>query len=217
MLTIYELQASGLNRTVAGHLFPSPSTQLILFNEVVVVFVIPFTLYFLYPRICPRGGPHYITKTCIGVVFSIVSGLVAIILETIRKKNCENNHGYSTISIFAQGPQYTLIALAEVFTKLTVMEYSYMEAPDGIKCFSMGLHQTALGLSYLIAVGIEALVIKTRPDWLLFDAPDICLRDESYLESFLGILVLLSIVFSIIFPLVTRIPKDILKNDQIRM
>ncbi|XP_013404524.1 solute carrier family 15 member 4-like [Lingula anatina] len=206
MITLYELQAFGLNGTVAGHPFPSPSTQLILFNEVVVVFVIPFTLYCLYPRICPRGGPHYITKTCIGMVFSVISGFVAIMLETVRKKDSENNHGYSTISIFAQGPQYSLIALAEVFTELTVMEYSYMEAPDGIKCFSMGLHQAALGLSYLIAVGIEALVRKTRPDWHLSDLGDIC-GGDSQLESFLGILVLLSVVFSLIFPMVTRIPK----------
>ncbi|XP_013412276.1 protein NRT1/ PTR FAMILY 8.1-like [Lingula anatina] len=140
------------------------------------------------------------------MVFSVISGFVAIMLETVRKKDSENNHGYSTISIFAQGPQYSLIALAEVFTELTVMEYSYMEASDGIKCFSMGLHQAALGLSYLIAVGIEALVRKTRPDWHLSDLGDIC-GGDSQLESFLGILVLLSVVFSLIFPMVTRIPK----------
>ncbi|XP_013404504.1 solute carrier family 15 member 4 [Lingula anatina] len=216
ILTVYEMQASGLNGNITGDKFefPSPSTQLILFNEVVIVFVIPFTLYCLYPRIWPRGGPHYISKTSIGVVFSIISGLVAIVLETVRKNYSKHNHGCSTISIFAQGPQYTLIALAEVFTQLTVMEYSYMEAPDGIKCFSMGLHQTALGLSYFIAVGIEALVTETQPGWHLFDVEDICFG-ASHLECFLGILVLLNVVFSLIFPLVTRIPQE--RPDYIRL
>ncbi|XP_013412275.1 protein NRT1/ PTR FAMILY 7.3-like [Lingula anatina] len=125
------------------------------------------------------------------------------------KMNCAQNQGFSTISIFAQGPQYGLIALAEVFTALTVKEFSYMEAPDGLKCFSMGLNQTALGLSFLISLGIESLV-KTYTDWYDFDLKDMCLAsDPSHLEYFLAILVVMSLVFSVVFPLVTRIPKTI--------
>ncbi|XP_013407060.1 protein NRT1/ PTR FAMILY 7.3 [Lingula anatina] len=204
MLTTYEFQARGMDRMINGNVtLPIPETCMLAFNELAILVFIPILVKCIYPCIENRGrSTGYFTRMGFGMVCAALSGLYGIILEVSRQQSCHQFDGVPKLSGLWQGPEYAIIGLGETLTFIAAMEYSYLEAPTGLRGTAMGLFNLGFGLSYCVALIVVTIVDKLT-DWYTVDLKDTCLTHnighlERYLLLLLGFLALCAISFVIV-------------------
>ncbi|CAG2246363.1 PHT [Mytilus edulis] len=103
----------------------------------------------------------------IGMILAALSVFVAGILEIYRKKDISiigqtlagDTFNASSISVFAQIPQFTLIGASEVFTSISGLEFAYSQAPDFMQGVCMGLFLATSGIGGYVAELILEIVV----------------------------------------------------------
>ncbi|KAJ6699482.1 OLIGOPEPTIDE TRANSPORTER-RELATED [Salix purpurea] len=131
----------------------------------------------------------------IGLVISIVSMIVAGVLEVVRLKFVRENIYYDLeyipMTIFWQVPQYFLIGCAEVFTFIGQLEFFYDQAPDAMRslCSALSLTTVALG-NYLSTLLVTVVTKVTTRGGKLGWIPDNLNR--GHLDYFYWLLAILS-------------------------
>ncbi|CAG2201532.1 PHT [Mytilus edulis] len=110
-----------------------PVAVLNIFDTIIIIVLIPTMESFVYPFLAKiNRSPSHLQRMGIGMIFAAMSMFVAGILEIYRKKDISiigqelagNTFNASSISIFAQIPQFTLLGASEVFTSISG-NYSY--------------------------------------------------------------------------------------------
>ncbi|XP_013392599.1 solute carrier family 15 member 4 [Lingula anatina] len=199
MLTTYGIQADSV---LSPQHIRAPCAFMSSFNDTTVIILVAVILAMFSSRLRWRKlKVDLFSRMGIGLVCAVLSAFVAIVLEFERKKDCKANHGVSSLSVFVLIPQYAMIGLGEILTLVSGMQLAYLGAPKGLRCTSLGLLKTALGLGDFTAYGVLELLERFNPDW--YDHHDRCMslnlgRTDDYLLFLVGLLVGCFIFFLIV-------------------
>ncbi|XP_004506790.1 protein NRT1/ PTR FAMILY 8.1 [Cicer arietinum] len=205
MGTMFVLQGNTMDQHIGPH-FKIPSASLSLFDTLSVIFwapvydrvIVPFARKF-------TGHEHGFTelqRMGIGLVISIISMIVAGILEVVRLDIVRKNNYYDLetipLSIFWQVPQYFLIGAAEVFANIGQMEFFYSQAPDAMRslCSALSLTTNALG-NYVSTLLVMIVTKVTTRNGSLGWIPDN--MNRGHLDYFYWLLTILSVLNFIVY------------------
>ncbi|CAC5373164.1 SLC15A3_4 [Mytilus coruscus] len=203
MSTTFFLQSERMDIKVgSGNV---PVAVLNIFDTIIIIALIPIMESFVYPfleRI--HKSPSHLQRMGIGMILAAMSVFVAGILEIYRKKDISiigqtlagDTFNASSISVFAQIPQFTLIGASEVFTSISGLEFAYSQAPEFMQGVCMGLFLATSGIGGYVAELILEIVVALTGS----NPPDSWFPDEindgktEYLFFLLGILMLVDFV-----------------------
>jgi dipeptide/tripeptide permease len=99
--------------------------QMIAFNSVFVILLIPVCNYIFYPFLNLIGIKSLLHKITIGGFLCCISFLMSAYVETKIDKNY--------ISILWLLPQFAILALSENFVYISLINFAFSETPDGMK------------------------------------------------------------------------------------
>lgn len=116
--------------------------QMIVVNSLLAISLIPFLDKFIYPLLEKIAIKSFLQR----LIFAGFLIIIAVVLSAIVEIE-SNKH---TISILWQLPQYLVIAVAEILTYLSQLNFSYKEAPASMKSVMMSLLYLAMGGGDLI-------------------------------------------------------------------
>ncbi|KAJ4972784.1 hypothetical protein NE237_005958 [Protea cynaroides] len=137
-----------------------------------------------------EGGITLLQRIGIGMLFSILSMVVAGIVET-KRRDLAINHG-KTISVFWLAPQLILTGFCDAFNIIGQVEFYNKQFPEQMKSLANSLLSCSSGLAnYLSSLIIVILHHKTRKnghDWLDNDINAGRIDYFYYLIAGLGIL-----------------------------
>ncbi|XP_071129733.1 solute carrier family 15 member 4-like isoform X1 [Mytilus edulis] len=182
-----------------------PVAVLNIFDTIIIIVLIPTMESFVYPFLAKiNRSPSHLQRMGIGMIFAAMSMFVAGILKISRKKDISiigqklagNTFNASSISIFAQIPQFTLLGASEVFTSISGLEFAYSQAPLFMQGVCMGLFLATCGIggyvAELILVIVDAVTGSQPPDsWFPDEIND---GKTEYLFFLLGILMIINFV-----------------------
>ncbi|XP_050235927.1 protein NRT1/ PTR FAMILY 2.13-like [Mercurialis annua] len=169
-------QATIMDRHI-GHNFQIPPGSITVFSMLTVGLWLPFYDSILVPalrRITKhQGGITLLQRMGIGVLFSILSMVVAGVVERDRRAAAISSPG-SPISVMWLVPQLALLGFCEAFNIIGHIEFYNKEFPDRMRSIANSLFFCSFGgASYLstFVVSIVHKVTATRdhPDWLTKD------------------------------------------------
>lgn len=147
-----------------------PIAVLNVFNTIIILILIPIMDKVVYPFLAKYNrSPTHLQRIGLGFVLSALSVLVAGILEIYRKKDIEENgviqqqlsgdtFNASSISIFAQVPQFALVGASEVFASVSGLEFAYSQAPSFMQGLVMGLFLMTSGIGNYVSEAILEIV-----------------------------------------------------------
>jgi dipeptide/tripeptide permease len=125
--------------------------QMIVINSLMAVLLVPFLDKFIYPVLAKVGIKTTLQRLIFGGVLIIIAFVFSVIVETqVQKK---------TISILWQLPQFFTIAVAEIFTYLSHLNFAYKEAPPSMKPVMMSLLYLSMAGGDLIVAIISGISI----------------------------------------------------------
>ena len=99
--------------------------QMIIFNSVLGLLMIPVCEYVLYPLLALARLKTPLQKMTIGGIFASI----AFVLSGFVEMEIKNNY----ISIIWLVPQYLVLALSENFLYIANIKFAYTEAPESMK------------------------------------------------------------------------------------
>jgi POT family proton-dependent oligopeptide transporter len=117
--------------------------QLVVINPVEIMIFIPLFDRIIYPSLEGCGWSiSHLRRMRWGMFLTAVSFSLSGLLETWIQVSEE-----SSISVFWQLPQITLLTISEIFVSVTGLEFAYSMAPERLKAFIMGIYlvMTAVG------------------------------------------------------------------------
>jgi POT family proton-dependent oligopeptide transporter len=117
--------------------------QLIVVNPVEIMIFIPLFDRVIYPGLESYGwNISHLSRMRWGMFLTAVSFSMSGILETWIQ-----NSEASTISVFWQLPQITILAVAEICVSVTGLEFAYAMSPERLKAVITGVYlmMTAIG------------------------------------------------------------------------
>lgn len=189
-----------MDQQVGPH-FKMPSASLSIFDTLSIIFWAPVYDSIIVPIVRKftghRQGFTQLQRVGIGLVISIISMIVAGILEVVRLRMVRKYNLYDAqtvpISIFYQVPQYFLIGAAEVFTNIGQMEFFYGQAPDAMRslCSALQLTTNALG-SYVSSLTLIIVTKITTSNGSIGWVPDNLNR--GHLDYYFWLLSVLSLI-----------------------
>lgn len=163
-----------------------PIAVLNVFNTVIILILIPIMDKVVYPFMAKYNrSPTHLQRIGLGFVLSALSVLAAGILEIYRKKDIEENgvivqklstdyFNASSISIFAQVPQFALVGASEVFASVSGLEFAYSQAPSFMQGLVMGLFLMTSGIGNYVSEAILEIVKEATGT----DPPDAWFPEE---------------------------------------
>ncbi|KAL1511274.1 hypothetical protein AB1Y20_006082 [Prymnesium parvum] len=195
MSSNFQLQGCQMDLNTAVMDF-SPAT-LSVCDSVVIMVLIPVVDRLVYPALRRCGiDLSMVTKITIGFGFAGLSVACAGVVEILRKYSsvmpgdgiCPSRVPMSSLSIWAQTPQYMLIGLGEIFAAITCYELFYSEVPAHMRsvCQSINLLCTAFGS--LAAAGLNSVMASWIP-------PNLNDGHMEYVFFFLAAVMALNIFF----------------------
>ncbi|KAG5060319.1 hypothetical protein JHK87_001348 [Glycine soja] len=205
MSTMFVLQGNKMDQHIGQH-FTIPSASLSLFDTLSVIFwapvydrmIVPFARKFTGHE----QGFTQLQRIGIGLVISIISMIVAGILEVVRLDIIRKNNYYDLetvpLSIFWQVPQYFLVGAAEVFTNIGQMEFFYGEAPDAMRSLCSALQLTTNALGNYVSTLLVLIVTKVttshgRIGWIADNL------NKGHLDYFYWLLTVLSLLNFLVY------------------
>uniref|UniRef100_A0A7N0VKD1 Uncharacterized protein n=1 Tax=Kalanchoe fedtschenkoi TaxID=63787 RepID=A0A7N0VKD1_KALFE len=121
-----------------------------------------------------EGGITLLQRIGIGMVFSILSMIVAGLVEA-RRRDLDNAHdlpdGVSPMSVMWLAPQLVLMGLAEAFNIIGQIEFYNKQFPENMRSIANSLLSVTMGGASYLSSAIVMIVHATtgkhgRPDWL---------------------------------------------------
>ncbi|CAL1529876.1 unnamed protein product [Lymnaea stagnalis] len=148
-----------------------PAAALNAFNTIAIILLIPVVDRVVYPCFEKIGKKlTYLKRIGIGMVLASIAMVNAGIVEIYRKEYMKEDNGThvqelagesfnaSSMSVFLQIPQFTLIGASEIFTSVTTLEFAYNQAPVAMQGLVTGLFLAASGIGNWVSTAILAIV-----------------------------------------------------------
>lgn len=106
-------------------LFSIKPDQMIVFNSVMSIAMIPVCNYLLYPLMARVGFKTYLQKMTIGGILAAIAFIISGFIEIKIQR--------SFINILWLLPQYSILALSENFLYIANVSFAYTESPPSMK------------------------------------------------------------------------------------
>lgn len=133
-----DISIFGFNMTLLPSQMPTT-------NPVLVMILIPFTTYILYPMIDKFYKLNPLRTMTIGIIMAGISfGSVYVIEQMIASQ------GVGQVSMLWQIIPYTLLTLSEVMVSITGLEFAYTQAPKRMKSTIMGFWLLTVSLGSVL-------------------------------------------------------------------
>ncbi|XP_052187933.1 protein NRT1/ PTR FAMILY 2.13 [Diospyros lotus] len=173
-------QALKTDRHLGPH-FQIPPGSLMVISMITVGLWLPFYDRIVVPTLGKltglEGGITLLQRIGIGIVFSIVSMIVAGFIEQMRRASAISHgrpDGIAPISVLWLAPQLSIMGFAEAFNIIGQIEFYYKEFPENMSSVANSLFFcTIAGANYLSSLMIAIVHGTTgghdRPDWLTAD------------------------------------------------
>ncbi|KAJ8547855.1 hypothetical protein K7X08_021091 [Anisodus acutangulus] len=150
-----------------------------------------------------EGGITLLQRIGIGMVFSILSMVVAGLIEKVRRNSAimhNSPDGIAPITVMWLAPQLILMGFAEAFNILGQIEFYNKEFPENMSSVANSLFScTVAGASYLSSLLVNILHTTTaghgHPDWLTKDINEGKVENYYYLIAGLGVLNLFYFIY----------------------
>lgn len=136
--------------------------QLLFINPLMVLILIPLFDYVIYPQLSKIGIKTALHKILLGGILSGVAFIISAVLET--QINVQYLHmGWMM-------PQYLCISVSEVLVNLSLIHFSYSEAPSSMKSILQSVRLLAVGLGNMIVaiVAGSKLIDSQMYEFILF-------------------------------------------------
>lgn len=146
--------------------------QMIVFNSLLAVSLIPVLDKFIYPCLERIGIKTMLNRLVFGGVLIVIALILSVFVELGIQK-----HG--KISILWQIPQFTIIAVAEIFTYLSHLNFAYKEAPANMKPVMMSLLYLSMAAGDMIVAIISGISL---------------FKSQTYEYSFFECLILVDVI-----------------------
>lgn len=151
---------------------------------------------FLRRRTMIEGGITLLQRIGIGFIFSILSMVVAGIIEKKRRDLAlanPNPDGIAPMTVFWLAPQLILMGLCEAFNILGQIEFYNKEFPESMISLANSLFSvTMAGASYVSMIFVNVIHKTTgkngHPDWLTKDINAGRVENFYYILAVLGVL-----------------------------
>jgi POT family proton-dependent oligopeptide transporter len=143
------LQAQNMERMVFGiELLPA---QIQAANPLLVMLLIPFFSYVIYPRLDRIFRLTPLRKIAIGMFITVIAfSIAALAQESI-------DHG-NTPHVGWQLMAYLALTSAEVMVSITCLEFSYTQAPARMKSFIMAFFMMSIAAGNLFTSAVNFLI-----------------------------------------------------------
>ncbi|CAN4127788.1 unnamed protein product [Withania somnifera] len=169
MASIFVEQGDTMKATIGN--FRIPAASMSAFDIISVAILVFLYCQVLDPLVKKfkkiKGearGINLLQRMGIGLVIAVMAMLSAAIVECYRlkyaRKDCTHCEGSSSLSIFWQVPQYSLIGASEVFMYVGQLEFFNEQAPDGLKSFGSALCMTSISLGNYVSSLLVSIVMK---------------------------------------------------------
>ncbi|NXI36008.1 S15A3 protein, partial [Galbula dea] len=160
-----------------GYTFPD--AWLLLAKVVALLALIPLKDHIIDPFLASQKLlPSALKQMTLGMFFSLISILVAAIVEQERLWHVHHNQVVpqlpsskdlqpaATLPLWWQVPQYLLFGISELFASISSLEFAYTEAPSSMRGAIMGLFFFFSGVGLLLGWGLLTLFSLPTPGWM---------------------------------------------------
>jgi peptide/histidine transporter 3/4 len=160
--------------TALGPHFKMPVASILIIPLVFLIFAVPIYEKLFVPFASRLTGLPtgitYLQRVGVGLVLSIVSMVIAAVVEVKRKKVAERNgmldmspRQHLPMSCFWLAPQFAVFGIADMFTYVGLMEFFYSQAPAALKSMSSSFLWCSLSLGYFMStIIVKAVNAATR-------------------------------------------------------
>ncbi|XP_042052442.1 protein NRT1/ PTR FAMILY 2.13-like isoform X2 [Salvia splendens] len=192
-------QALTMNRRL-GPKFEIPAGSLAVISMVTVALWLPVYDRIMVPSLRKvtrvEGGMSLLHRMGIGMVFSILSMVVAGLVERMRRASALAHgqpDGSTPMTVLWLAPQLVLMGFAEAFNIIGQIEFYNKEFPENMSSLANSLFScTMAGASYISAALVNILHNTTgghgHPDWLTKDINKGRVENLYFLIAGLGVM-----------------------------
>ncbi|XP_028792523.1 protein NRT1/ PTR FAMILY 2.13 [Neltuma alba] len=176
-------QALKMNRHL-GPKFQIPAGSVGVISFLTIGLWVPFYDRFVVPSLRKitkhEGGITLLQRIGIGMVFSILSMIVAGMVEKVRRDSANSNPnplGIAPMSVIWLAPQLILMGMCEAFNIIGQIEFFNRQFPEHMRSIANSLFSCSFaGANYVSTILVTAVHRTTRththPDWLTNDIND---------------------------------------------
>ncbi|XP_028793637.1 protein NRT1/ PTR FAMILY 2.13-like [Neltuma alba] len=176
-------QALKMNRRL-GSKFQIPAGSVGVISFLTIGLWVPFYDRFVVPSLRKitkhEGGITLLQRIGIGMVFSILSMIVAGMVEKVRRDSANSNPnplGIAPMSVMWLAPQLILMGMCEAFNIIGQIEFFNRQFPEHMRSIANSLFSCSFaGASYVSTILVTAVHrttgTQTHPDWLTNDIND---------------------------------------------
>ncbi|XP_022957160.1 protein NRT1/ PTR FAMILY 2.13-like [Cucurbita moschata] len=164
-----------------GPNFQMPPASIIVISFLTITFFIPLYDQFLVPAF--RKFTHHpngiteLQRMAVGIIFAVLSMIVAGIVEKERRNRANGPNGGSIMSVFWLTPQFFLMGLCEAFNIIGQIEFFNKEFPEHMRTMGNAFSSCSIALSSYVNTAMVLIVHRTtgsggahgKPDWLAND------------------------------------------------
>ena len=146
------LQAKDLDRNWLG--FQWLESQIQAVNPMMILILVPFCTYYLYPYLKRYIKLTAIKKISIGLFLAVPSFIIIGLLQSQIEAGLKPSIGWQVLA-------YAILTLSEVFISITCLEFSYTQAPNSMKSIVMGIFMISIALGNFLTAIISKIVPKS--------------------------------------------------------
>lgn len=98
-------------------------------------------------------GINILQRIGFGMIFSIVTMIVAALVEQKRLRTLENDplKGSLSMSVFWLAPQFLIIGFGDGFTLVGLQEYFYDQVPDSMRSLGIAIYLSVIGAANFLS------------------------------------------------------------------
>ena len=175
------VQAQKMDRMVFG--VELLSSQIQAANPLLIMLLVPFFSYGLYPFLSRFITLTSLTKMSIGLFLTVLAFAIPSVLQM------QLDAGYAP-SILWQLLAYVLLTSAEVMVSITCLEFSYTQAPKSMKSFVMAFYLLSVAVGNLFTSVVNFII--QNPDG------SSKLAGASYFWFFTGLMLITAVLFKVV-------------------
>ncbi len=161
------LQADAMNRVIftdaAGESWELLSSQIQAANPLFVLMLIPLFSYVIYPWLGRLVALTPLRKIGIGMFLTVIAFAIPAIVQGWIDAG-------ATPSIWWQVLAYLTLTAAEVMVSITVLEFSYTQAPRSMKSIVMACNMLSVSIGNLFTALVNNLIKNSEGQTLLAGA-----------------------------------------------
>ncbi len=173
-------QAKHMDRNVFGwELNPAESQAT---NPLLVMLLIPLFTLVVYPWVSRRWEMTPLRRIGVGLMITPISFVIPAYLQRAIDAGSSPSIGWQILA-------YVVITAAEIMVSITVLEFSYTQAPRTIKSFIMGLYLLSVFAGNKATAAVNSFIKAQK------DQGVTVLEGENYYWFFAGAMLVTAVLF----------------------